>query len=71
MFNVVLTDFDQIQMNDVVVFPDANFLLKWNFAFPGTKFIRNISRSKPRLFDTSIHSLMTHSRKQPHGEESF
>ena len=53
-------------MNDVVVFPDTHFVLKWNFAS-----VRNISRSKPRLFDTSIHSLITHSRKQPHGEESF
>ena len=45
-------------MNDVVVFPDALFVLKWNFASLEQKFIRNISRSKPRLFDTSIHSLM-------------
>ena len=61
MFNVVLINFDQI------IF----FCWSGTFPAPDQKFIKNISRSKPRLFDTSTYSLMTHFGRQPDGKQGF
>ena len=35
------------------------------------KFVRNISRSKSLLLDSSAHSLMTHSGRQTDGKTGF
>ena len=45
------------------------FCFGGTFPPPYLKFIRNISQSKPRLFDTSTYSLMTHSGRQPNGKQ--